>query len=90
MHVYTVWTIVLVLSIFHLVSASLLIKHTRTCKRTDCVRDQTYAIIVLITSIVSSIVLFSLMYNNRPPPDVTNVLTPVRKLFISKPVNKRI
>lgn len=81
MHVYTVWTIILVLSIFHLVSASLLIKHTRNCNKTDCVRDQTYAIIMLVMSVVSTILFSSLMYNRPPPPEITNVLTPVRKIF---------
>lgn len=81
MHVYTVWTIILVLSVFHLVSAALLIKHTRDCDKTNCVRDQTYAIIVLVMSIVSTILLSSLMYSQPPPPDITNVLTPVRKIF---------
>jgi hypothetical protein len=81
MHVYTVWTIVIVLSIFHLISASLLLKHARKCDKTDCVRDQTYAIIVLVMSSVSILLLSNLMYNKPPPPDITNVLAPIRKTF---------
>lgn len=86
MNIYTVWTIILVMSVFQIVSASLLIKHTRKCDKKDCVRDQTYAIIVLVVANVATIVFSSLMLNNPPPAGsgVANIMTPVRKLFLSK------
>lgn len=81
MNIYTVWTIVLVLAVFHIVSSSLLIRHTRSCEKKTCTRDNTYGIIILVISVVSTLSLFTLMYNNPPPPGVLNVMAPVRKII---------
>lgn len=82
MNMYTVWTIVLLLAVFHIVSSSLLIQHTRACKDpTKRARDQTYAIIVLVLSVFSVASLSILMYNNPPAPGVINIMAPARKIF---------
>lgn len=86
MNIYTVWTIVLVLTVFHIVSSSLLIRHTRSCEKKACTRDNTYAILMLVISLFSSISLFALMYANPPPPGVINVMAPVRTIIPTKSV----
>jgi hypothetical protein len=85
MNIYTIWTIVFVLAVLHIVSASMLINHTRSCQDTSRrARDQTYATIILVLSVLSSLSLGILMYNNPPPPGVVNIMAPVRKIFPTK------
>lgn len=82
MNIYTMWTVVLLLAVFHIVSSSIIISHTRSCKDPNTrARDQTYAIILLVLSVFSVTSLSIMMFNNPPSSDVINIMAPARKLF---------